>query len=349
VDDGSTDDTRPVMQALAAGDPRIRCVAQANQGRSAARNHGAAEARGEYLAFLDSDDTLLPGALDAHLARMRAHPGTAITIGGYVYVDACGQVLGERRPWEESPPTFDGWLFNCLAMPGSALIQREAFQQQGGFDRACEIAEDWDLFLRLAQAGERMVYVHAPVCRYRLHPGNSTATARALHFEGSRRALDKVFASPQLPAPTAALRPRALGWLGVSFARRAFGAGEASEGRAYLELALASDPGLAGARRPALLEFLLAAPPGAGEAVQAFRQCVIGHLPPALHGPPGELRRATARAEMGAFFRHARSGTPDQAWRHLRAALRLDPGWLANRGVVSFLVRQSLRPRRARR
>src|ERR1700687_1956433 len=66
VDDGSTDDTAAAVQPFLT-DSRVRYVTQTNQGRSAARNHGAQLAQADLLGFLDSDDVQLPGALEAHL------------------------------------------------------------------------------------------------------------------------------------------------------------------------------------------------------------------------------------------------------------------------------------------
>jgi glycosyltransferase involved in cell wall biosynthesis len=81
VDDGSTDDTAAVVQAYAAQHPgKIRYVAQANQGVSAARNRGVEEAKGEFLAFLDADDRLTPDGLELRLAVFREYPDIGIVM-----------------------------------------------------------------------------------------------------------------------------------------------------------------------------------------------------------------------------------------------------------------------------
>src|SRR5688572_24151049 len=68
VDDGSTDTTRELIGSFAQNDPRVRYVYQENQGRSVARNNGAALAQGDYIGVLDSDDEYLPTTLESHLA-----------------------------------------------------------------------------------------------------------------------------------------------------------------------------------------------------------------------------------------------------------------------------------------
>jgi glycosyltransferase involved in cell wall biosynthesis len=98
VDDGSTDDTAALVEARAAVDPRVRLVrAPANAGVSAARNLGLDAIRGAWLTFLDADDVLLPGGLEAMLAASR-EPGVLAVIGQRVWTDG-------RRRWLS--PAYD--------------------------------------------------------------------------------------------------------------------------------------------------------------------------------------------------------------------------------------------------
>jgi glycosyltransferase involved in cell wall biosynthesis len=338
IDDGSTDDTAAVVTHHLS-DRRLRYVRQANQGRSRARNHGAQLARSQYLAFLDSDDRLVPAALAEHWRVLSNSPAPGATIGGYEIVDERRLRLGERRPWEEGELTLSAWLFNCFGLPGSAVVARSWFEQVGGFDPQCEIAEDWDLFLRLAYAGCPMAWVTANVCAYRQHPGNSTRTSE-LHCQGSLRALKKLFGSRDLPSALAREETHAMAWVHIGFARRAFLAGDTQRARDHLREVIGLYPPFAQRRKSELIEALLTVPGSTPAHAESLRSNVVGNLPPELRLTPRDLRRGRARVEMAQFFRLAASDTPRAAHPHLRAGLTLDARWLANRGVLAYLIRQ---------
>jgi hypothetical protein len=224
-------------------------------------------------------------------------------------------------------------------MPGSALLRRAWFERVGGFDPACEIAEDWDLFLRLAHAGCPMAWTRQVVCDYRQHSGSSVR-AVTTHRDGAVHMLDKFFAQPGLPPKLADLQNRARAWVHVAFARRAFALGLPELAGRELQAALALEPSFAGARKLQLLEFLATTEAGGQNdpAMPSARD-----LPAELRVSPGEVRQAQARVEMSRFFAAVQRRADDEALRHFRSGLRLDPRWLANRGVLAFGLRALFR------
>ena len=149
VDDGSDDDTLTWLRAQT--DARIRPISQTNQGVSAARNAGLAAARGQYVAFLDADDTWAADFLKKMLATLRAHPDAALAYCGWQNVGLPG---GRGEPFV--PPDYENaakteTLFAGCRWPiHAALVKREAVQAAGGFDPALKNAEDYALWLRIA-------------------------------------------------------------------------------------------------------------------------------------------------------------------------------------------------------
>jgi glycosyltransferase involved in cell wall biosynthesis len=178
VDDGSTDDSAAVVRGLGA--PRVRIIAQANAGVSAARNRGAAAARGEYLAFLDQDDAWLPEKLERQLARFAERPAAGLVYADSFIVAEDGAVLGRvgERARLPAGDVFDALLVENVVPVSTLLLPRAVFQMVGGFGRY-RYVEDLDLILRVA-AKHPVDVVATPLSRYRVHPGS---TSRVLGIE----------------------------------------------------------------------------------------------------------------------------------------------------------------------
>jgi len=338
VDDGSQDGTIDAIQPYLA-DGRLRYLPQANAGRSAARNNGARHANGEWLSFLDSDDLYLAATLAEHQSALSQSPDVSLFFGGYEYINDEGVRLGERRPWEECGLNLIDLLFNCPGTPGSILIRRDWFERSHGFDPNLNMAEDWDLFLRLAQLGCPTGWTRAIVCQYRQHPDNSIRSYPQ-HRDQSLLALNKLFQTRSLPVEISRLAPRATAWVHVIFARRAFALGHTDSAIHDLQRALEIDPGLAHERRLKLLESLFSLETLGLSSQLDMEAAVAPFLPAALKRHPSDIRRAQARVQMAAFFRAQGRGAREQARTHLGAALRRDARWLLNRGVLSFCLRQ---------
>jgi cellulose synthase/poly-beta-1,6-N-acetylglucosamine synthase-like glycosyltransferase len=145
VDDGSKDETSAVVELFG---PAVRLLRQANAGCGQARNTGAREARGTWLAFLDADDLWLPTKLERQLPET-ADPRIAVVVCRKYSEE--GLLLGRRLAFD------DLWTQND-AIVSSSLVRRSAFEQAGGFWtlRACE---DYHLWLRLTADGWDMANV----------------------------------------------------------------------------------------------------------------------------------------------------------------------------------------------
>lgn len=170
IDDGSTDNTA----AVAAGFPGVRCVQQANQGLAAARNAGIRETTGTLLVFLDADDRLLPGALQAGIDSLREHRDCAFVWGRHRYIDGEGHTLQDGAIGSAEGDAYAALLReNIIGMHGSVMYRRSVFEAVRGFDVKLPAAEDYDLYLRIASqfpvAGHDQL-----VAEYRQHGSNMT-------------------------------------------------------------------------------------------------------------------------------------------------------------------------------
>lgn len=171
VDDGSQDRTAEVVSQLA---PRVRLIRQGNAGPAAARNHGIREATGDWIALLDSDDTWLPEKLQRQARELR--PDVAL-VHCYI-VEAVDEVDAELD--------FETlWRGNRIGT-SSVVLSKSAFNAVGGFneDRRMMGVEDYNLWLRLAGAGLKIVTVKEPLSSYtRTETSLSLQTTRVIQAE----------------------------------------------------------------------------------------------------------------------------------------------------------------------
>jgi glycosyltransferase involved in cell wall biosynthesis len=167
IDDGSTDNTAEI---LAKYPPPVRVIRQRNRGRSAARNVGLDQARGETIMFLDSDDILLPTNLERCTAAMRANSRIGVVYSDALIVDHYGaaiELYTEAMPGARPSGMVLGELSRRCFLTVSSLVRRSSLRGIR-FDEAMSFAEDYDFWRRLAGDWE-FQYVDEPLMCYRYH------------------------------------------------------------------------------------------------------------------------------------------------------------------------------------
>lgn len=147
VDDGSTDQT---AEMLAGCEERVRVVRQANRGVSAARNAGVAAARGEWLAFLDSDDLWKPRKLEKQMGWLAAHPQVKICHTDEIWIRDGVRVNPMKKHAKPGGWIFEQCLPFCVVSPSSVVVHRSVLETVGLFDEQLPACEDYDLWLRVA-------------------------------------------------------------------------------------------------------------------------------------------------------------------------------------------------------
>jgi glycosyltransferase involved in cell wall biosynthesis len=147
VDDGSTDNTSDVLAPY--GDD-VSIFFQENKGVSAARNRGIAEASGQFIAFLDSDDLWLPKKLATQVDFFNQTPDALICQTEEVWIRNGIRVNPKKRHKKPSGMIFERSLALCLVSPSAVMMRRELLDSAGGFDETLPVCEDYDLWLRIS-------------------------------------------------------------------------------------------------------------------------------------------------------------------------------------------------------
>ncbi|HRN66659.1 MAG TPA: glycosyltransferase [Promineifilum sp.] len=196
VNDGSTDDTAQVVAGY--DDARVRYVYQENRGLSAARNTGLRESHSEYVAFLDADDAWTPSFLQHSLLPMLNDQRPGMVYSRYRFLDDRGnlqsQIGGEAL---ESTRFRRVIRRGGFFPPNCALVRRSAIDKVGCFKSLPTGAEDWDLWLRIAEEFP-VVGLEDPLAYYRIYPGSMSTNG--LRMQISRFAvLAEHFGPPDGP------------------------------------------------------------------------------------------------------------------------------------------------------
>ncbi len=148
VDDGSTDGTSEELKRYGG---RVRVIEHTeNRGVSAARNRGILQAKGKYIAFLDSDDLWVKGKLKIQVSFLDDNPHYPLC-----YTDEIWIRRGKRVNPMKKHSKYSGWIFEkclplCIISPSSAMMRKALFSKVGLFDEALPVCEDYDLWLRVS-------------------------------------------------------------------------------------------------------------------------------------------------------------------------------------------------------
>jgi glycosyltransferase involved in cell wall biosynthesis len=201
VNDGSPDQTAEVVGSFVATG-KIRYFAQPNAGQAAARNRGAAEARGKFFAFLDDDDLWPPDKLEWQVRYLEQNPDVGVVAG-------CYEAFQNKIPNSQSKPISDNGMSgavdlmllarsNPISSPGQTLICANLFREVGGFDPDLSGVEDYDFWFRVLRHS-RIDLVPRLALLYRLHASSFSRDADRMFARSlivSRRHLS--MASPAL-------------------------------------------------------------------------------------------------------------------------------------------------------
>lgn len=347
VDDSADPATAALLEQYAARDPRL--VVHHNErniGQTRSLNKGLALAHGRYIARQDDDDISLPERLEREVALLDSRPEIGLVGTQMQLIDSAGSRLAQPAPFPQANPEIQEELWrNCCFCHGSVMIRRECLPGPDPYEESLKPAEDFDLWLRLAEVTQ-LANLDAPLYQFRTHASSQSSQKRPVQMYHSavalERALRRRWGDP-FPAQPAAAAARYY----LEAAVLAFGSDDQALSAASLASALALAPRLLEADEPLmaiLSDYTYSRPV---EANVVFCEALFTDLLPRSRRLAQLKSRTISRLHMKAVYRHLRAGRVARPREHLLPSIRRDPSWLLNRGVLAILIRSSLtRPER---
>lgn len=175
IEDGSTDDTRAVLDRY--HDPRLRLeLRDANAGLVVRLNEGLALARGTLIARLDADDVAHPSRLARQVEAFERDPSVTILGGHAVNISAGGTYSSMALYPETRPEILWASCFDSPFNHSAVTFRRDAVLAQGGYDESCTYAEDYELWSRLIRAGLLGLNLPVALAAYRHHTNQMTSS-----------------------------------------------------------------------------------------------------------------------------------------------------------------------------
>ncbi len=207
VDGASTDNSIEIIRRYS--DRLAWWVSEKDSGQAEAINKGLQRARGEIVAWLNSDDVYLPGAVSAAVAAFRAHPEAGVVYGDALSIDAEGKPFNIMRARPYS--LVDLLAFEIICQP-AAFMRRSTLEQAGYLDQSYHLLLDNLLWINMARLAP-LVYVPQTWAAARYHEAAKNRTRGAAYGQEAKRLIESLSARPEFAEIIAANRRRI--WAGV--------------------------------------------------------------------------------------------------------------------------------------
>jgi len=348
VDDGSTDETRQVLQGY---EGKLNYIYQENQDRSAARNTGIRASSGEYIAFLDADDVWLPNKLECQVAVLDQHPFVSLTYCPALYIDTNGNPVRFCGKWVYghggaetivSDRSRDLILGTVVQGGGSTpMVRQSLLDEVGLFDESMNFGEDWDLWVRLSHEGP-FAYTPEPLACYRIYGWDKVLIQEASDRSVAQqlRAIEKALVPWREDTDEQErMRAKSVATLQTRAALASIQLGKTVQGRRQLARAMSADPGLMA--KDSLVQLavdrakLIEMETGSCQDAEAFVHAFFSSLPESAAQFKSARREALGWLYVAGAFEKQQHGDRVAARRLLRQGIIYAPVCLSNLGVVS--------------
>jgi glycosyltransferase involved in cell wall biosynthesis len=335
VDDGSTDNTGEIVAQYGG---KVTYIKQANQDVAAARNTGGRAASGEYLTFLDDDDMIMPTKIARQVQVLLSRPEVGLVHCRFYYANEKGAPVHQVGLLPEGA-VLPRLLRSNFIWMGAPLVRRHCLDQVGWFDEQIPaITADWDMWLRIAQAGYRFGCVQELLGAYRIHRNGMMSDVAALEH-GMFAVLEKAFSNSHVSAHAIALKEEIRGRKHFWLSCRYYAAGQWEDAQRNLSDALAMHPDLR-THLGTFVELLShdALGPRVGDPLE-FVANVFLHLPPCADGLRQYHSQVLGRTYAGLSLRDYAAGNIAHAKSQFTQAIALYPPILEHK-VFARLLRQ---------
>lgn len=247
MDGGSSDGSVEIIARYA--DRLAGWVSEPDGGQAAAVNAGWRRARGEILAYLNSDDLYFPSTVRRAVEHLERNPETGIVYGAEQLIDEQGRPLG--RPLERLECSLS-WLLRYPLPQPTMFFRRRVFDRIGWLDASLRYTFDWEFTLRASVAGVGIARVPGPpLAAFRCWDGQKTASRFEEHIEEQLRIRDRLGSAPAFPAALAGELALSRAWAYLWPAYQHYARGDTRAARELLHRARRLEGAIA--RQPAFL------------------------------------------------------------------------------------------------
>lgn len=238
VDDGSTDDTKQVVESYK--DERIIYHYQKNAGQNLARNKGMELAKGKYIAHLDSDDIWMPDKLEKQVKILERYPDIGLVYCGTVLIDENNNITGKQPLITYSGNVIKQLIMTNFLYNGSCpLFRKNCLEKAGYFDKTFKRMTDWDFYLQMA-IHYKFHGINEYLLKYRIHNETMSKDFKSYETYGIQ-ILEKFFNSHHLDDEYLKYKNRAIALRYRYLGRRFLDNNQLSQAREYFKQALKTD------------------------------------------------------------------------------------------------------------
>jgi glycosyltransferase involved in cell wall biosynthesis len=336
IDGGSTDQSVQIIQKYQEW--LAYWVSEKDEGQAHAINKGFSHSTGEICAYLNSDDVFCPSALNTVVSFFDKRPQATLAYGDCQIIDELSAV---NDLWLS--PEFDltELLFRCYIAQPASFWRNSRMSAVGDFNAEMHFAFDYEMWLRLAAAGEAFSYVPLQLAQHRKTEGTKTVSKPEAFTAEIVNALQTFFKHPAITADFKSLEADAYAIAFLNHALLNFRLQSCDEARQALETAFRHSPDLLRSQRERVIRALVdnADPSGPLDAAREYLELVFSQLP-GNAGALKQLRTSVLRRVEILHSARSRDGeTLVHARRLLLGTLIDDSAWMRNQAARSEFLK----------